>query len=346
MAARILLAVAVLAALAAVAFGAPMALSDYVVRLLIVTCINVVLVTSMGLANGFTGVFSLGQVGFVGVGAYVSGILTLTLADKASYLSDLPGFLAHLELGFLPATLIAGLICAGLAFVVGWPLMRLSGHHVSVATMGFMIIVYIVIINADTLTRGARTFVGVPVTTTLPWALGWAAVTVFVLARLIYSPLGLALRSVREDTIAGQAVGLSVLWTRLVAFIVGAFFAGVGGSLYGHYLGSFSAHSFYFPLMINLIAMLVLGGMGSVTGAVAGVVVVTILSELLRNLERGMDLGFATVPPLFGASQVVLGVLFILVMIFRPRGLVGDRELTLTGLTRLRAFSASAKDST
>jgi branched-chain amino acid transport system permease protein len=343
---RVITASVLIAILVVVAFGAPATLSDYMVRLMIVTCINVVLVSSMGLANGFTGVFSLGQVGFVGVGAYASGILTLSLQDKASYLPDLPAFLAHLELGFFPATIIGGLLCAALAFVVGWPLMRLSGHHVSVATMGFMIIVYIVIINANSLTRGARTFVAVPVTTTLPWALGWAAVTIFVLGRLIYSPIGLALRSVREDTIAGQAIGMSVLWTRLTAFIVGAFFAGVGGSLYAHYLGSFSAHSFYFPLMINLIAMLVLGGMGSLTGAVVGVLAVTILSELLRDLERGVNLGFVTLPPLFGASQVVLGLLFILVMIFRPNGLLGDRELTLAGLARFRARSAPRKDST
>ncbi len=341
---RLLVLILGLAILAIVAVGAPIIFLDYVTRLLIVTCVNIVLVSSLRMANGFTGVFSLGQVGFVAFGAYVSGILTLSVADKAAFLPDLPGFLAHVEIGFLPATLLASVLCAALALLVGFPLMRLSGHHVSVATMGVMIIVNIVIINADMFTRGARTFVGVPVTTTLPWALGWAVVTVFVLGRFIYSPLGLALRSVREDTIAGQAVGISVLLTRLLAFVVGAFFAGVGGSLYGHYLGSFSAASFYFPFMINLIAMLVLGGMGSLSGAVLGVVAVTILSEVLRNLERGLDFGFVTIPPLFGASQIVLGVLFILVMIFRPRGLLGDREFTLSGVARLRAFSGSGED--
>jgi branched-chain amino acid transport system permease protein len=341
---RIVYWAAIIALLAVVAFGAPYGLSDYLLRLLVVICINVVLVCSMGLANGFTGVFSLGQVGFVATGAYVAGILSMPLAAKASYLPDLPGFLAGIELGFLSATLVAGVVCAFLAFLVGIPLMRLSGHHVSVATMGFMIIVNVIIINADALTRGARTFAGVPLNTNLPWALGWAAITVFLLSRLIYSPIGLALRSVRDDRIAGQAIGLSVLRTRLVAFVIGAFFAGVGGSLYGHYLGSFSSHTFYFPMMISLIAMLVLGGMSSVSGAIVGVLVVTVLSELLRNLERGIDLGPLSIPPVFGASQIVLGVLLILVMIYRPTGLLGDRELTLPGLRRLRPVPSTKKD--
>lgn len=342
--ARLLTSLAVVALLAAIGFGAPLGLPDYQLRLLIVICINVVLVCSMGLANGFTGVFSLGQVGFVATGAYVSGILSMPLAAKASYLPDLPSFLSGVELGFLSSTLAAGLVCAALAVLVGIPLMRLSGHHVSVATMGFMIIVDVIIINADSFTRGARTFAGVPLDTTLPWAIGWAALTVFLLARLIYSPIGLALRSVREDRIAAQAIGLSVLRTRLVAFVTGAFFAGVGGSLYGHYLGSFSSHSFYFPLMISLIAMLVLGGMGSVSGAIVGVLVVTGLSEALRNLERGIDIGSLSVPPMYGASQIVLGVLLILVMIYRPAGLLGDRELTLPMLRRNRSVSSTKKD--
>ncbi len=310
-------------------WGAPLVVSDYIVRLLIIVCINIVLVSSMGLVNGFTGVFSLGQVGFVAIGAYVSGILTLSIADKASYLPDLPYYLSHIQLNTLLASLIAGLVCAVLAALAGIPLMRLSGHHVSVATLGFMIIVSVIIVNAETLTRGARTFTGVPTDTTLPWALGWAAFTLLLLTRLIYSPIGLAFRAVREDTIAAQAVGLSVLRTRLLAFVFSAFLAGIGGSLYGHYLGSFSAQTFSFPLMISLITMLILGGMSSISGAVLGVITVTAVAEILRNLERGVDLGIVTIPAMFGASQVVLGVLFILVMIYRPLGLFGDRELTI-----------------
>jgi branched-chain amino acid transport system permease protein len=323
-----ILAVLGVAILVAITLAAPRLVGDYYVRVLIVICINAILVVSLGIGNGFTGVFSLGHVGFVAVGAYVSGILSLPATAKSAYLPDLPAWLSGWDLSFLPATIVAGLVCVILALLVGAPLMRLSGHFVSVATLGFLIIVNVVLINAEDFTRGARTFTGVPLETTLPWALGWLLVTLLVVARIVYSPKGRAYRAVREDTIAAQAIGIQVLPTRLSAFVIGAFFAGVGGSLYGHYLGSFSPAAFYFAYTFSLISMLVIGGMQSLTGAVVGVLLVSILSELLRNLERGFSLGAIAIPPLYGASQIVLGIIFILIMIFRPSGVVGDHELS------------------
>jgi branched-chain amino acid transport system permease protein len=331
-----ILAVATLAVvLGAFSFTAPLMMNDYFVRIITVMCINAILVISMGLANGFTGVFSLGHMGFVAIGAYVSGVLALSAQAKESYLPDLPGWIAAINLGYLSSTLVAGLICVVLAFLVGAPLLRLSGHFVSVATLGFLIIVNVVLVNADTYTRGARTFTGVPLQTTLPWAMGWLLLTMIVLARIVYSPKGRAWRAVREDTIAAQAIGIDVLPTRLSAFVIGAFFAGAGGSLYGHYLGSFSPASFYFAYTFSLISMLVIGGMQSMTGAIVGVILVSVLSELLRNLERGFDLGFVAVPPLYGASQIALGVIFILIMIFRPSGIMGDLELSFGRIAAL-----------
>jgi len=332
---RFLIVVAGLALPALFSIGAPALMNDYFVRVVTVMCINALLVISLGLANGFTGVFSLGHVGFVAVGAYVSGVLSLSDANKASYLPDLPAWIAAIHLGFLPSTMVAGLVCVVLALLVGAPLMRLSGHFVSVATLGFLIIVNVVLVNSDSYTRGARTFTGVPLQTTLPWAMGWLLLAVVTLARIIYSPKGRAWRAVREDTIAAQAVGIDVLPTRLSAFVIGSFFAGVGGSLYGHYLGSFSPASFYFAYTFSLISMLVIGGMRSLTGAVVGVIVVSLLSEMLRNLERGFDFGIVSVPPLYGGSQIVLGVIFILIMIFRPSGVMGDLELSLGRIAAL-----------
>ena len=315
--------------LALLAWLGPSVLPDYFVRVLIVMAINVVLVSSLGLSNGFTGVFSLGHVGFVALGAYSSAILTLALDKKLAYLPDLPGWLSHIQLGFLPATLIAGLLCAVLGLIVGAPLMRLNGNYVSVATLGFLIIVNVVLVNAENFTRGARTFTGIDTSTTLPWALGWLVLTLLILSRVAYSPFGRAMRATREDLIAAQGIGIRVLPTRLMAFVIGAFFAGVGGALYAHYLGSFSPATFYFALMVTQLAMLVVGGQGSLTGAALGVVLVTLLSEVLRNLERGFSLGPLTLPPLYGVSQIVLGMVFILVMVYRPSGLLGDRELQL-----------------
>ena len=341
MSGRVAILIAVLLGILAatiVAFGARYVLSDYLVRIILLMALNGILVLSLSLSNGFTGVFSLGHVGFIGAGAYVSGILSLTLQQKGSLLPHLPDWLSLIHLPFLPATLVAGLFTAGLAVIVGYPLMRLSGYFVSVATMGFLIIVNVVLINASDFTRGARTFTGVPLDTTLPWVFGWLIVTLLVLARLVYSPFGRSMKAVRDDTIAASAIGIVVLRARLQAFVIGAFFAGVGGSLYAHYLGSFSPNTFYFAMTMNLIAMLVLGGMGSLSGALIGVVCVSILTELLRSVERGFTLGGVTVPALFGASQIVLGFIFILIMIFRPKGIMGDRELTF-GLSRQSASS-------
>ncbi len=329
MTARVIVAGLALAVMGGIAFGAPSIMSDYFMRIILIIALNSIFVLSLSLSNGFTGVFSLGHVGFIGAGAYISGILSLTVQQKQSLLPHLPDLLNWFSLPFLPATLVAGLFTALLAVIVGYPLMRLSGYFVSVATMGFLIIVNVVLINASNFTRGARTFTGVPLDTTLPWVFGWLAVTVFVLWRLVYSPFGRRMKAVRDDTVAASAVGIDVLKTRLLAFVIGAFFAGVGGSLYAHYLGSFSPVTFYFAMTMNLIAMLVLGGMGSLSGAIIGVICVSILSELLRSVERGFTIGDITVPALYGASQIVLGFIFILIMIFRPKGIMGEREFTL-----------------
>lgn len=318
-----------LAALALLGWLGPQVLPDYFARVLTVMAVNVILVASLGLSNGFTGVFSLGHVGFVAVGAYASSVLTLELSRKSAYLPELPGWLAGVQLGFLPATLVAGVLCGLLALLIGAPLMRLNGNYVSVATLGFLIVVNVVLVNAETFTRGARTFTGIETSTSLAWALGWMALTLTLLSRVAYSAFGRAMRASREDLIAAQGIGIQILPTRLTAFTLGAIFAGIGGALYAHYLGSFSPATFYFALMVTQLAMLVVGGQGSLTGAVTGVVVVTLLSEGLRNLERGFSLGGLTLPPLYGVSQVVLGVIFILVMVYRPQGLLGDRELRL-----------------
>jgi branched-chain amino acid transport system permease protein len=301
---------------AAVTLAVPHLVNDYLVRVLIVMCINAVLVTSMGIGNGFTGVFSLGGMSASWRSAPMCRASFL-LMHKHAYLSDLPNWLASFSLSFHPATIVAGLACAALAFVVGAPLMRLSGllrfggdagppdHRQRRADQ-----------RRRLYARRAHLFTGVPLETTLPWAAGWLFVTLLVLSRIIYSPYGRRFRAVREDTIAAQAIGISVLPTRLSAFMVGAFFAGVGGSLYGHYLGSFSPASFYMAYTFSLISMLVIGGMQSLTGAMIGVIAVTLTSEVLRNLERGIDFGIQ-VPALREPDRA--GGHFILVMIFRRR---------------------------
>jgi branched-chain amino acid transport system permease protein len=199
-----------------------------------------ILTLALNLTSGFTGVFSLGQIGFMALGAYVSAILTLPLPLKDAYLPDLPDWLAgvHLDqaagplaIGFLAATVVAALLVSMIAWLVGRVLMRLSGHFVAVATLGFLVIVRVVLFNADTFTRGSRTFSNVTPSTNLWWVWIWLLLAVYVVWRIKRSPLGREMLAQREDRMAAQAIGVRVLDPRLVAFVIGAFFSSVAGSL-------------------------------------------------------------------------------------------------------------------
>jgi branched-chain amino acid transport system permease protein len=325
---------ALLVLLAALLAAASYLAGDYVQRIVIIIGINVVLVVSLNLSNGFTGVFSLGHVGFMAIGAYTASILTLPVNLKLVNLPSLPAWLEHLALPFLPATLIAGLVAMAVALPVGLSLMRLRGAYISVATLGFLVIVQVVLVNWDQLTRGARTFAGVPGFTTISNAWIWAIAAVYVVWRIGASAFGRSMRASRDNEIAALSLGISVLRARLLAFCVSAFLTGAAGSLWAHFITSFSPKSFSFTQAFSIITMLVIGGLGSVSGSVIGVVLITVFSELLRNAERGFDMGALHVPPLYGASQILMAVLFVLVIVFKPAGIMGGREIDVRGILR------------
>jgi branched-chain amino acid transport system permease protein len=295
--------------------------------------IFLILVLSLNLSNGFTGVFSLGHIGFMALGAYGAAILTLPLHEKQEYLPNLPAWLAGLHFdfywgplpaGFLLATVIVSLLVALLALLVGLVLMRLSGHFVAVATLGFLVIVRVILFNADTITRGSRTFSNVTPYTNLGWVWAWALLTLYVVWRLKRSSYGRAMFAQREDRWAAQSIGIEVMVPRLLAFVVSAFFTAAAGSLYAHFITSFSPTVFYFDLTFRVITMLVVGGMGSVSGSVIGAVLVVALAEGLRRFED--------VTLLYGISQITLAVVFIALIIFRREGLLGQREIPLDRL--------------
>jgi branched-chain amino acid transport system permease protein len=297
--------------------------------------ILVVLVVALNLANGFTGVFTLGQIGFMALGAYITAILTLSVADKRSYLPDLPDWLAGVSfdwmtgpvpMGWLAATLIAAILVAGVAAVVGVVLMRLSGPFVSVATLGFLVIVEVVLVNADTFTRGSRTFSGVKPYTDMWWAWAAAAVTVYAVWRIKRSSYGRAMFAQRGDRWAAMGSGISVLRPRLQAFVISAFFTAIAGSLFAHFLTSFSPKAFDFGLTFQVVTMLVVGGMGSVSGSVIGTIVVFALTEILRDVA-GRTL-------LYGLDGILLATFLILVIVFRPGGIMGQREISFDRLFR------------
>ena len=199
----------------------------------ILLAIFVILTVSLNLVSGFTGLFSLGHIGFMALGVYISAILTLSLEKKAALLPDLPGWLAgiHLDqmvgpvpLGWLIATVVAGILVSLIALAVGSVIMRLSGNFVAVATLGFLVIVRVILINADGLTRGSRSFSGGTGFTDMWWAWGWAVVTIYVAWRIKRSPWGRQMFAQKADKWAAQSVGIPILRPRLLAFVVSAFF--------------------------------------------------------------------------------------------------------------------------
>jgi branched-chain amino acid transport system permease protein len=331
---RLVVPVGLLVTLAALLALSAFVAGDYVQRIVIIIGINIVLVVSLNLSNGFTGVFSLGHVGFMAIGAYTAAILTLPLNLKAVNLPSLPGWLAHVALPFLPATIIGGLVAAAVALPVGLSLMRLRGAYISVATLGFLVIVQVVLTNWDALTRGARTFAGVPGVTTITNSWIWAVLAIYLVWRIGASAFGRSMRSSRDNEIAALSLGVNVLRSRLLAFTMSAFLTGVAGSLWALFITSFSPKSFSFTEAFSIITMLVIGGMGSVSGSVIGVVLITVLSELLRNAERGFSLGALQIPPLYGASQILMAVMFILVIVFRPAGIMGGKEIDVRGIVK------------
>ena len=295
--------------------------------------IFIILVLGLNLSSGFTGVFSLGHIGFMALGAYISAILTLPLREKGDYLPNLPSWLAgvHFDgligpvpVGFLGATLVAGLLVSIVAFLVGRVLMRLSGHFVAVATLGLLVIVRVILFNADDFTRGSRTFSNVAPYTNLWWAWAWVLIVVYVVWRLKRSTYGREMFAQRDDRLAAQSVGIRIMEPRLIAFVFGAFFSAVAGALYAHFITSFSPTVFYFDLTFRVITMLVIGGMGSVSGSILGAVLIIGLGEGLRRIED--------TTLLYGMSQIILAVIFILIITFRRGGLLGQREIALDRL--------------
>ena len=333
-----------LALLTGLLFLAQSLLNDYYQRVLSVVFINIILTVSLNLTNGFVGDFSLGHAAFMSIGAYLSAVLTLPPASKAGLMPQLPTWLAQLEVPFLAATILGGLLAALVAAAVGIPVLRLRGHYLAVATLGLMVIVRVVAINWTAVTRGAKGINGLPAFTNLWWVFGWAVVTVYVIWRLVNSPYGRAMIAIREDATAAAARGVNVTAHRMLAFCVGAFFAGIAGALWSHLITAITPHSFSFLITFNVVVMLVVGGMGSISGSILGAAVMTLVPEFLRRVETSLSLGGH---PLYGLSQIIIAVTITLVMIFRRQGLLGGREVQLPRLfDRRRALPRATVDTT
>ncbi|WP_424830370.1 ATP-binding cassette domain-containing protein [Ruegeria sp.] len=295
-------------------------------RTIIVFLISLTAIAAMGLYSGNSGILSFGHLSFMGIGAYAAALLTLPAQLKSATLPALPEWLATTQTGLLPATVAAVVISMAVAVVVGLAIWRLEGSAATISTLALLIITHGILIGWRDVTRGAQTFFGVPRETTI-WVAAAGCLIALVVVRLYRdSTSGLRLRAGRENAIAAAAIGVNVRRERFIALVLSAGLMALSGALIAHFLGAFSPKKFYFTDTFFLLAMLIVGGMTTITGAILGAVVVTLITEFLRRLEGGLDLGFVEIPQVFGTTQIGIGLLILLALVRRPEGLAGLKE--------------------
>ena len=282
-------------------------IDDYVLNVLIFIGINIILAASLNLVNGHTGQFSLGHAGFMAAGAYASSTVTLFLGPKI--LAATGSSTAATSLLFLLALGFGGLVAALIGLLVGIPSLRLRGDYLAIVTLGFGEIIRVVIQNTDAL-GGSLGLNGIPAYTNFFWTYALAAVTVYVIANLVNSTYGRGFLAVRDDEVAAEAMGINTTKYKVNAFVIGAFFAGIAGGLYAHFNSFITPEGFNFLKSVEIVVMVILGGMGSTLGVVLAAILLTVLNEFLRQFEE--------------YRMIIFSLLLIVMMIARPQGLLGS----------------------
>ena len=307
-------------------------------RIFNLCAIYIVLALSLNLVNGFTGLFSLGHAGFMAVGAYTCALLTMSPAQKAMnfYLVPIITPLANIHLPFVPALIIAGIMAALAGFLVGAPALRLRDDYLAIATLGFSEIIRVILTNLQPITNGPLGLKGLPrySTTYVVWGFAFAA-TIFMIA-LIHSAFGRSCKAIRDNEIAAQAMGINVARVKITSFVIASFMAGIGGALLGHMISTIDPRLFNFVLTYNVLLIVVLGGVGSISGSIIAAIVITVSMEALRFLDGPLNLIFTRTQGLPGLRMVVFSILLLLVILFRQQGLMGNKELSWDMVTNYK----------
>ena len=301
-----------LAALAVLQASLKGLIGAYYYQIVILVGINIILAVSLNLINGFTGQFSIGHAGFYAVGAYTSASVVYYggpwFRAATAFLPQLAQDAVLLLLGILAAAVAAGI--AGLA--VGIPSLRLRGDYLAIVTLGFGEIIRVLILNIDTI-GGSRGFSGIPQLSNFFWVYLAVVVTIVSIHNLVNSSYGRAFISIRDDEIAAEAMGVDTTRIKVLSFVISSMFAGVAGSLFGHFTMYLHPNSFLFITSFYVIIMIVVGGLGSIEGAVLGAILITVVLEVFRE---------------FGAFRLVnFSILLVLIMLYRPQGLLGTWTL-------------------
>lgn len=292
--------------------------------------ISVALVLGIQAFTGNSGIVTFGHVAFMGIGAYATAIVTIDPIIKSELMPSLPGFLASSHLGYLPAVGVAGLTAAVIAGVLALPLARMAEGAMAMATFAVLVIFYDVFNNWTGLTRGATGLYGLPTSTGLFSAFGFAVLAIAAGRWFRESNLGLKLRASKTDALAAEALGSNVIRLRWVAWVVSGAVMGLGGGVWAEYNLAFGPKDFFFDQTFALLAMAVVGGMASVSGAVVGAAVITGVTEGLRRAQNTWQL--------VGLIQIGVAVIILVILYWRSEGLLGRYELDELVSERFRSL--------
>ena len=295
------------------------AINGYYLQVILFVGINIILAVSLNLINGYTGQFSLGHAGFMAIGAYSAAYLTKERSAGLLHLFGGGGFAVGAT--FLIALLVGGVAAALAGLLVGVPSLRLRGDYLAIVTLGFGEIIRVIIQNTEAV-GGAAGYPGIPDYTTFFWVYALAAVTVYVVVSLIDSTYGRGFLTVRDDEVAAEAMGINTTKYKVVAFVVGAFFAGIAGGLFAHTTTYINPSGFDFQRSIEIVVIVILGGMGNTAGVVFAAVLLTVLAEYLRFVA-----GYTFLPDwmrqLAANRTIIYSLVLIGLMLLRPQGLFG-----------------------
>ncbi|MFK5884037.1 MAG: branched-chain amino acid ABC transporter permease [Candidatus Izemoplasma sp.] len=282
-------------------------LNRYYSTILVLILIAVIMATSLNIATGFLGQLVLGHAGFMAIGAYTAALVAIALRDSIS--SDLLLFLVSAGAAMV-ATSIAGIL-------VGTPALRLRGDYLGIMTLGFGEIVKVVITNLE-ITNGAQGLTGIPRIMTFPMAFWTTVIIVTIIYLFMSSRHGRAILSIREDEIASESVGINITKYKIMGFVLASLFGGVGGSIYAFQYGYLAPSAFGFIKSVDIFVIVVLGGMGSISGSIIAAIFLTYLPEALRSFEK--------------YRLLLYSLLLIMTMLYRPKGLMGTSELSVAGI--------------
>ncbi len=290
-------------------------------------CIALVLVLGLQVFMGNSGILSFAHIGFMGVGAYTSAVLTIPTQMKGMSLPDLFPILTAIQMSPYVGMLLGGLMAAAVAAVVSYPLMRLSDAAAVITSFALLVVLHTIMTHWSMVTNGPRTLFGLPKATDLPLAAGAAILAVVAAVAFKESRSGLLLRASRDDEVAAGAMGAHIPRLRWQAFIISALFAGIGGAMWGHFITSFSPKAFFLKETFVILSMLVIGGPATVTGAVVGALIVTISFESLRAFEAALNQAEIFTEQVVGLTEIVLALAMIAVLALRPGGLFATHEI-------------------